>query len=63
VRLAADRRRAIRAFAAIAVLAIITARPWQPSAAVITVGVLRIMLGPLVAMYVVTRRRLVQALT
>jgi signal transduction histidine kinase len=63
VRLAADRRRAIRAFAAIAVLAIVTARPWQPSAAVITVGVLRIMLGPLVAMYVVTRRRLVQALT
>ena len=63
VRLAADRRRAIRAFAAIAVLAIITARPWQPSAAVITVGVLRIMLGPLVAMYVVTRRRLVHALT
>jgi signal transduction histidine kinase len=62
VRLAADRRRAIRAFAAIAVLAIITARPWQPSAAVITVGVLRIMLGPLVAIYIVTRRRLVQAL-
>jgi signal transduction histidine kinase len=63
VRLAADRRRAIRAFAAVAVLAIITARPWQPSAAVITVGVLRTMIGPLVAMYFVTRRRLVQALT
>jgi signal transduction histidine kinase len=58
-----NRRRVIAAFAAIAVLAIITARPWQPSAAVITVGVLRIMLGPLVAIYVVTRRRLVQALT
>jgi signal transduction histidine kinase len=63
VRLAADRRRAIRAFAAVAVLAIITARPWQPSAAVITVGVLRIMIGPLLAMYFVTRRHLVQALT
>ena len=63
VYLADDRRRAIRAFAAIAVLAIITARPWQPSAAVITVGVLRILLGPLVAIYVVTRRRLVRALT
>jgi signal transduction histidine kinase len=63
VRLAADRRRAIAAFAAVALLAVVTARPWQPSAAVITVGVLRIMLGPLVAMYVVTRRRLVQALT
>jgi signal transduction histidine kinase len=63
VRLADNRRRAIAAFAAIAVLAIVTARPWQPSAVVITVGVLRILLGPLVAMYVVTRRRLVQALT
>jgi signal transduction histidine kinase len=63
VRLADNRRRAIAAFAAIAVLAIITARPWQPSAVVITVGVLRILLGPLVAMYVVTRRRLVKALT
>jgi signal transduction histidine kinase len=63
VRLAADRRRAITAFAAIAVLAIITARPWQPSAAVITVGVLRTLLGPAVAVYIVTRRRLVQALT
>jgi signal transduction histidine kinase len=63
VYLVADRRRAVAAFAAIALLAVITARPWQPSAAVITVGVLRIMLGPLVAIYVVTRRRLVQALT
>jgi signal transduction histidine kinase len=63
VYLAGNRRRAIAAFAAIGLLAIITARPWQPSAAVITVGVLRIMLGPLVAIYVVTRRRLVRALT
>ena len=58
-----NRRRAIAAFAAIAVLAIVTARPWQPSAMVIIFGTLRIMLGPLVAIYVVTRRRLVQALT
>jgi signal transduction histidine kinase len=63
VRLAADRRRAIAAFVAVGVLAVVTARPWQPSAAVITIGVLRIMLGPLLAMYFVTRRRLVQALT
>jgi signal transduction histidine kinase len=63
VRLAADRRRAIAAFAAVALLAVITARPWQLSAAVITVGVLRILFGPLLAMYFVTRRRLVQALT
>jgi signal transduction histidine kinase len=62
VRLADNRRRAIAAFASVAVLAVITARPWQASAAVITLGVLRILLGPLLAMYVVTRRRLVQAL-
>jgi signal transduction histidine kinase len=63
VLLADNRRRAIAAFAAVAVLAVVTARPWQPSAVVITFGVLRIVLGPLVALYVVTRRRLVQALT
>jgi signal transduction histidine kinase len=58
-----NRRRVIAAFASIAVLAIVTARPWQPSATVIIIGTLRITLGPLVAIYVVTRRRLVQALT
>ena len=63
VYLVGNRRRALAAFAAIAVLAIITARPWQPSATAIIFGTLRIMLGPLVAIYVVTRRRLVQALT
>jgi signal transduction histidine kinase len=63
VYLVEDRRRVIAGFASIAVLAIITARPWQPSATVIIVGPLRILLGPLVAIYVVTRRRLVRALT
>jgi signal transduction histidine kinase len=63
VYLVGNRRRALAAFAAIAVLAIITARPWQPSATAIIFGTLRIMLGPLVAIYVVTRRRVVQALT
>jgi signal transduction histidine kinase len=59
-----NRRRAIAAFAAIGVLAVVTARPWQqPSATVIVFGMLRIMLGPLLAIYVVTRRRLVLALT
>ena len=58
-----NRRRALAAFAAIALLAIVTARPWQPSATAIIFGTLRIMLGPLVAIYVVTRRRLVRALT
>jgi signal transduction histidine kinase len=63
VRLANDRRRTIQALVAVGVLAVVTARPWQPSAMVITVGVLRILLGPLLATYVVTRRRLVAALT
>jgi signal transduction histidine kinase len=58
-----NRRRAIAAFGAIGLLAIVTARPWQPSATAIIVGTLRVMLGPLVAIYVVTRRRLVRALT
>jgi signal transduction histidine kinase len=63
VYLAGNRRRVIAAFAAIAVLAVVTARPWQPSATVVIFGPLRILLGPLVAIYVVTRRRLVRALT
>jgi signal transduction histidine kinase len=58
-----DRRRVLAAFVAIAVLAVVTARPWQPSATVIVFGTLRIMVGPLVAISVVTRRRLVWALT
>jgi signal transduction histidine kinase len=57
------RRRVIAAFAAIGVLAVVTARPWQPSATVIIFGPLRVLLGPLVAISVVTRRRLVRALT
>jgi signal transduction histidine kinase len=63
VYLVEDRRRVLAAFVAIAVLAIVTARPWQPSATVIVFGTLRIMVGPLVAISVVTRRRLVWALT
>lgn len=56
----ADRR---KAFIAVAVLAVVVARPWQPSAVVITVGFLRTAVGPLLAMYFDARRRLVQALT
>jgi signal transduction histidine kinase len=63
VYLADNRRRVIAAFAVIAVLAIVTARPWQPEATVVIFGPLRILLGPLVAIYVVTRRRLLRALT
>jgi signal transduction histidine kinase len=56
-----DRRRA--AVLAIAVLAFVTARPWQPSLIVITIGILRTMIGPLLALYFDARRRLVRALT
>jgi signal transduction histidine kinase len=55
----ADRR---KAFIAVAVLAVVVARPWQPSAVVITIGLLRTAVGPLLAMYFDARRRLVQAL-
>jgi signal transduction histidine kinase len=51
------------AFAAIAVLTIIVARPWQPSVTIITVGIVRTAAGPLLAMYFDARRRLVAALT
>jgi signal transduction histidine kinase len=50
-------------FIAIAVLAVIAARPWQPSVTVITIGLIRIAVGPLLAVYFDARRRLVQALT
>lgn len=48
---------------AIGLLAIIAARPWQPSAAVVTIGLLRTAVGPLLALYIDARRRLVRALT
>ncbi len=55
-----DRR---TAFIAIAVFGIIVARPWQPSLTVIVSGLARVAIGPLVALYFIARRRLVQALT
>ena len=51
------------AIAAVVVLSVIVARPWQPSVTVITVAILRTAAGPLLAMYFDARRRLVQALT
>jgi signal transduction histidine kinase len=48
-------------FAAVAALAVVSARPWQPSAEVITIGVIRTALGPLLALYLDARRRLVRA--
>ncbi|HEY2129737.1 MAG TPA: histidine kinase [Streptosporangiaceae bacterium] len=57
---ARDRRAAL---IAVAILSVIAARPWQPSVTVITIGLLRTAVGPLVGLYFVARRRLVQALT
>jgi signal transduction histidine kinase len=51
------------AFAALAVLVVVIARPWQPSITVITIAVFRTALGPLLALYFDARRRMVQALT
>lgn len=48
-------------FAAVTALAVVSARPWQPSAVVITIGVSRTALGPLLALYLDARRRLVHA--
>jgi signal transduction histidine kinase len=57
---ARDRRAAL---IAVAILSVIAARPWQPSVTVITIGLLRTAVGPLVGLYFGARRRLVQALT
>jgi signal transduction histidine kinase len=50
-------------YAALAVLTIVVARPWQPSVTVISIGLARIAIGPLLAMYFEARRRLIRALT
>jgi signal transduction histidine kinase len=54
--------RRVRAFVALAVLTVIVMRPWQPSATVLTVGLLRTAVGPLLALYFDARRRVVAAL-
>ncbi|MEV0146207.1 MULTISPECIES: histidine kinase [unclassified Nonomuraea] len=55
-----NRRKAILA---LAVFTLIVVRLWQPSVLLLTLGVLRVALGPLLALYFDARRRLVQALT
>jgi signal transduction histidine kinase len=55
-----DRR---TAYLAIALFTIVVARPWQPSAAIITFGALRTAAGPLLGLYFDARRQLVRALT
>jgi signal transduction histidine kinase len=47
---------------ALAALTVIVARPWQPSATIITIGVLRVALGPLLALYFGAREQMIRAL-
>jgi signal transduction histidine kinase len=51
-----------KAYLALAVLVIVVCRPWQPSVTVITIGLLRTALGPLLALYFDARNRMVHAL-
>jgi signal transduction histidine kinase len=48
---------------AVAVLAVISMRPWEPSVTVMTIGLLRTVPGPLLALYIDARKRLLMALT
>jgi signal transduction histidine kinase len=52
-----------REYVALALLTIVAARPWEPSLTVIAVALLRIAVGPVLALYFDARRRLVLALT
>jgi signal transduction histidine kinase len=54
-----DRR---TAYAAVGFLTMVVARVWEPSIAVITIGVLRTAVGPFLAMYFTARRCMVEAL-
>src|SRR5262249_47075494 len=47
---------------ALAVFTVIVARPWQASLTVITLGLLRVAVGPLLALYFGARNRLAHAL-
>ncbi|MFE3179456.1 sensor histidine kinase [Streptomyces violascens] len=51
------------AFLALAIFTLIVARAWEPSLTVITIGLLRTAVGPLLALYCDARRRLLCALT
>jgi signal transduction histidine kinase len=54
-----DRRAAL---VAVGVLTLLVARVWDPSAGVITIGILRIAVGPLLALYFGAREGMVRAL-
>lgn len=50
------------AFLALAAFTLVVMRPWQPSATIMTLGLLRTAVGPLLALYFDARRKLVLAL-
>jgi signal transduction histidine kinase len=50
------------AFAAVGMLTMIVARVWEPSATLITLGVLRTAIGPLLAVYFTARHEVLQGL-
>jgi signal transduction histidine kinase len=54
-----DRR---TAFAAVGLLTLIAARVWEPSATMITIGILRTAVGPLLALYFSARHEILQGL-
>ena len=56
------RRNPRTAFAAVGTLTMIVARVWEPSATVITIGVLRTAVGPLLALYFTARHEALQGL-
>lgn len=50
------------AFLVLAALTLVIMRPWEPSVTVMTIGLLRTAVGPLLALYLDARRRMVFAL-
>ncbi|MGH3377154.1 MAG: hypothetical protein ACRDP6_20690, partial [Actinoallomurus sp.] len=58
-----DRQDRRTALITLAVFTIIVMRPWQPSITIMTIGLFRTAVGPLLALYFDARRRLVLALT
>ncbi len=56
------RRNRRTAYVALAALTFVVMRPWEPSVTVMTIGLLRTALGPLLALYFDARRRMVLAL-
>ncbi|MEU8352685.1 histidine kinase [Streptomyces sp. NPDC048845] len=59
----ADTRGRRTALVVLALFTVVVARPWELSPTVITIGLLRTAVGPLLALYFDARRRLVLALT